>query len=254
MEDETRALFIQKKMNLLTSDGHQHRKPKGKRDVKHRVEKGVKVQNYEVAKLAEVVKSNNSHNVGTRKTTDCGTLDSQKRHSTMNGAGDGKETSSKGGASASKVVKKNKLQKREPTEGALVNYDVTHSECPSKFVMSQTGEICLQNFDSNQEKFVAKELINRLKTENLLYSTKLANRKKIHDPKSCPKCIETEEKIARYEFLKRQVTRVESSNLDRKIDDIIHTTDTIFMIGDLAATLPKHSDRPNDVWDKLFRK
>lgn len=270
MEDETRALFIQQRLNLLSTDRRQHRKPKNKKDARHTVKKGdgVKVRSCELTKLAEVVKANNSQHTETRKrtmVTSESKSDTAKRSPNMIGSGDSNEIPSQNQSIASKIAKSSKgcckVQKStkkhdcEPFERrTLVGGNVKTDKCPRVFVTSQSGEISLRNFDSNQENVVAKELVNRLKTENLLNTTKLANRKKIHDPKSCKKCIETEEKFAQYEFLKRRITRVESLNLDWKIDDVIHTTDTIFMIGDLAATLPKPSDDPKDIWDKLLRK
>lgn len=110
-----------------------------------------------------------------------------------------------------------------------------------------------ENRDLN-EKCVAKELVNRLKTERILYLAKEANRAEIHDPKKCKSCRKQEEKIAEYEFLKRQKTKLESAALDRKIDDVVHTTDTVLMIGDLARTLPKPSEDRKIIWDKLLKK
>lgn len=226
MDDETRTLFIQQRLNLLSAERRLRLNPAFKKEISSGVRKydENKIQSYRLTKLAEIVQANNFHRIKTRKMTMAAV------ESTSNSRkSDADDIQSKSGALAPKCGK-----------------------CSRQLVTSQKGEISLTNFNPNQDHFVAKELVNRLTTENLLYATKSANRKKIHDPKSCKKCIRTEEKLARYEFLKRNMTRVESSNLDRKIDDIVHTTDTIFMIGDLAATLPKHSDDPDDIWKKLL--
>lgn len=112
-------------------------------------------------------------------------------------------------------------------------------------------------FQRNSEKKstpVSLELMNRLKTENLLQLSKNSTTTEMHDPKKCEACKKQEAKLAEYEFLKRHKTRIESALLDRKIDDVLWTRDTVMMIGDIARTLPKPSEDPEIIWRKLMKK
>lgn len=237
MENELRALFIQQRVSLLSGANVINRK-QVKNATVHKDESDASKYFVEMLK---------KHNGSVGK---CGKNEAHWHTNNL-------KCSKEGGDVMQSIALKTlnhpaTMIKRTKKDASMISLDIGDSTT-KETQASDVGLIQFDNFDDAISKdFVAEELVNRLKTENLLNFSKSANSEALHDPRTCQKCKKVEGKILEAKFLKHHATKVESRMLDRKIDDVIHTMDTVFMIGQLAASLPKHSDSPEKIWARLL--
>ncbi|XP_069468637.1 uncharacterized protein C8orf48 homolog [Ambystoma mexicanum] len=105
---------------------------------------------------------------------------------------------------------------------------------------------------SDQDTNVPTTLVNRVYLKNISETLKQANELKIHDPSSCPDCSAKKAELAKIDFIRRRKTKMEGIRIQEKMEEQIYLKDSITLIGEIHRTLPKLSEDPRLIWQKLF--
>ncbi|XP_078496240.1 uncharacterized protein C8orf48 homolog isoform X3 [Lissotriton helveticus] len=95
-------------------------------------------------------------------------------------------------------------------------------------------------------------LVNRMYLNNIMATMKQAKEIKIHEPSKCPDCLAKKAKLAKFDFIRRRKTAVEVILLEEKLEEQLYLKDSITLIGEIHRTLPKLSDDPQLVWQRLL--
>ncbi|XP_033120408.1 uncharacterized protein C8orf48 homolog [Anneissia japonica] len=73
-----------------------------------------------------------------------------------------------------------------------------------------------------------------------------------HDVKTCPVCVKAKEKITEKQFVSRRKTLLQNKLIEDKIQRHLVCKNSLDLIGELAASLPKPSDDPQEIWRRLL--
>ncbi|XP_033646427.1 uncharacterized protein LOC117305676 isoform X2 [Asterias rubens] len=102
---------------------------------------------------------------------------------------------------------------------------------------------------------IDREIVNRLKIENLLSAMKRASSSRTTDAlESCQQCRLSQEAVLKRTFVRNKTSKLGNELTDQKVDLEISTKDPLTAIGDLARSLPKPSDNPEEIWAKLLNQ
>ncbi|KAK2509527.1 hypothetical protein MC885_021115 [Smutsia gigantea] len=100
---------------------------------------------------------------------------------------------------------------------------------------------------------VPDELFNRIYFKNMR-TTKLAATVKQHISSRCPSCNRKRAELAQSAFLTQKKTLLETFLLQKKIDEHLHTKDFLTFIGEAYQGLPRLSDDPRIIWERMKEK
>ncbi|CAN0471585.1 unnamed protein product [Rangifer tarandus platyrhynchus] len=100
---------------------------------------------------------------------------------------------------------------------------------------------------------VPDELLNRIYFKNMRTTSKQVGTAKQHISSRCPDCIRKRAELAQAAFL-RQKTLLESLLLQEKIDEHLYTKDFLTLIREAHQSLPRLSDDPRRIWERLNEK
>nr|XP_056715818.1 uncharacterized protein C8orf48 homolog [Euleptes europaea] len=106
-------------------------------------------------------------------------------------------------------------------------------------------------FMHEMDRIVPDQLVNRLHLKNLKKTMEQLAETEMHQPSQCPDCEKKRAELARDAFLRRKRTLMEGVLLEDKLEDHIYTQDALVLIGKVHQTLPKLSDDPRNIWQKL---
>ncbi|XP_060612168.2 uncharacterized protein C8orf48 homolog [Anolis sagrei] len=98
---------------------------------------------------------------------------------------------------------------------------------------------------------VPDQLVNRLRLKNIKETLKQLAEIEIHQPSRCPHCVEKRAELAESDFLRRRKVLMEKVLLQEKLEDYMYTRDSLTLIGEIHQTLPKLSDDPRHIWQRL---
>ena len=101
---------------------------------------------------------------------------------------------------------------------------------------------------------VPDELLNRIYFKNLRTTPKEVVTAKQHISSRCPNCNRKRAELAQSAFLKQKKTLLESLLLQEKIDEHLHMKDFLTLIGEIHQSLPRLSDDPRIIWERLKEK
>ncbi|XP_071949758.1 uncharacterized protein [Antedon mediterranea] len=102
---------------------------------------------------------------------------------------------------------------------------------------------------------ITKKRLEEMKIENIRHKMKKKLDKVIeHDVNSCPACIKAQEVLAQKQFINAKKTHLQNKLIDERIQKHLETLNSVSLIGELAANLPKLSDDPKQVWSLLLNK
>lgn len=100
---------------------------------------------------------------------------------------------------------------------------------------------------------VPDELLNRIYLKNMR-TTKVVATVKQHISSQCPSCNRKRAELAQSAFLTRKKTLLETFLLQKKIDEHLHTKDFLTFIGEAHQGLPRLSDDPQIIWERIKEK
>lgn len=98
---------------------------------------------------------------------------------------------------------------------------------------------------------VLDQLVNRLHLQNIKETMKQLAGAEMHQPSRCPHCQKKKAELAEDAFLRRKKTLLENVLLEEKLEERIYTKDSLTLIGEIHKSLPKLSEDPRDIWQKL---
>ncbi|XP_040179888.1 uncharacterized protein C8orf48 homolog [Rana temporaria] len=93
--------------------------------------------------------------------------------------------------------------------------------------------------------------MNRLQMQNINETMKQVIRAKMHDPASCPDCIHKQAELAQSQFVRMRSTKLEADLIKMKLEEYPYKKDLMTCIGEIHQTLPKPSDGPSAIWQRL---
>ncbi|XP_059992280.1 uncharacterized protein C8orf48 homolog [Lagenorhynchus albirostris] len=101
---------------------------------------------------------------------------------------------------------------------------------------------------------VPDELLNRIYFKNMRTTPNEVVTAKQHISSRCPNCNRKRAELAQSAFLKQKKTSLESLLLQEKIDEHLHMKDFLTLIGEIHQSLPRLSDDPRIIWERLKEK
>ncbi|XP_020734129.2 uncharacterized protein C8orf48 homolog isoform X2 [Odocoileus virginianus] len=101
---------------------------------------------------------------------------------------------------------------------------------------------------------VPDELLNRIYFKNMRTTSKQVGTAKQHISSRCPDCIRKRAELAQAAFLRQKKTLLESLLLQEKIDEHLYTKDFLTLIREAHQSLPRLSDDPRRIWERLNEK
>ncbi|XP_078576090.1 uncharacterized protein LOC144861874 [Branchiostoma floridae x Branchiostoma japonicum] len=96
-------------------------------------------------------------------------------------------------------------------------------------------------------------LVDRVRVDTMMLDMKRGAKAKVHNPSTCRSCVKRQGALLQEEFLKRSRANVERKMIDAKVEEHLITHDSLTLIGEIARTLPRPTDDPNDVWERLMK-
>ncbi|XP_038055736.1 uncharacterized protein C8orf48 homolog [Patiria miniata] len=121
---------------------------------------------------------------------------------------------------------------------------------------AQTGGIGEKSRSSSNDHsgiLINREVIDRLKIENLLSTMKkAASIATTSGTDSCQHCQESQTAALRRDFIRHRTSRLGNELTERRLDWLLSTQDPLTAVGDLARELPKPTDDPQELWDRMM--
>ncbi|KAI8508964.1 hypothetical protein Bbelb_128120 [Branchiostoma belcheri] len=100
---------------------------------------------------------------------------------------------------------------------------------------------------------VPRGLVDRIKLDTMMLDMKRGAKAKVHNPRTCRSCVKRQGALRQEEFVKKSRANVERKLIDAKVEQHLITHDSLTLIGEIARTLPRPTDDPNDVWARLMK-
>ena len=100
---------------------------------------------------------------------------------------------------------------------------------------------------------VPQALVDRIKVNNIIFQMKCSSQCTDHDKQSCKYCQSQEGIITEKLFLRSCKNRLEQNLLSSKVENHLLKQNSVTLIGNIAADLPKPSDKPNLIWQRLLK-
>ncbi|KAM4661522.1 uncharacterized protein C8orf48 homolog [Amazona ochrocephala] len=100
---------------------------------------------------------------------------------------------------------------------------------------------------------VPRGLMNRIRLKNIRETVKQVAEAQIHDPSVCPDC-QKEAELAKITFCRRKKVLVESALIQEKLEEQIYLRDTLTLLGEALGSLPKPSEDPKNLRQRLKDK
>ncbi|XP_054244843.1 uncharacterized protein C8orf48 homolog [Indicator indicator] len=104
---------------------------------------------------------------------------------------------------------------------------------------------------SGSNLIVPDQLMNRIHLENIRETVKQVTEAEIHRSSVCPACQKKEAELAKVAFLRRKKVLMESALIQDKLEEQIYCRDVITLLGEALRNLPKPSEDPKDLWQRL---
>jgi len=102
-------------------------------------------------------------------------------------------------------------------------------------------------------KCVSKTLVDRLFAENMVRDMKNINKRELHDPNLCAECRVAEGRIHKKQFLRSKINMLENPLVDRRVEEFLLKENTVTMVGEIAALLPKPMDDRHEIWQRFMK-
>ena len=100
---------------------------------------------------------------------------------------------------------------------------------------------------------VPKALVDRIKVSNILLQMKACSMRSMHDKNLCKFCQCQEGKIMERDFLRSRKNKLEENLISSKVENHLLRNNSVTLIGNIAANLPRPSDNPDLIWRKLLK-
>lgn len=101
---------------------------------------------------------------------------------------------------------------------------------------------------------VSQALIDRLKIQTMINNMKNESKESLHNVETCQNCHIQEGDILKQQFLRKCQNTLDRQAISVKIENHMLRHNSVSLIGDIAATLPKPSESSDVIWNKLLQK
>ncbi|KAG9478521.1 hypothetical protein GDO78_013525 [Eleutherodactylus coqui] len=98
---------------------------------------------------------------------------------------------------------------------------------------------------------VPRELMNRLELQCIKETVSQVIRTEMHDPATCPDCLDKQAELAQCQFIRMKKTKLEADLLQKKMEEHSHSKDLVTCIGEMLQSLPKPSEERTAIWQRL---
>uniref|UniRef100_A0A8C0GNG0 Chromosome 8 open reading frame 48 n=1 Tax=Chelonoidis abingdonii TaxID=106734 RepID=A0A8C0GNG0_CHEAB len=101
---------------------------------------------------------------------------------------------------------------------------------------------------------IPDQLVNRIHLKNISETMKQVKETKLHQPSQCHDCKKKLTELAKITFLRQKKTLVENALFQDKLEEQIYVKDSLTLIGEIHKNLPKLSEDPRIIWQRLNEK
>ncbi|XP_064637716.1 uncharacterized protein C8orf48 homolog [Lineus longissimus] len=115
-----------------------------------------------------------------------------------------------------------------------------------KSVPSAHDQILVENYG------VSEGTVSRLKIQNLIDRMKQVASTEVHSPKKCRDCRHQIAQCKQDEYLKHKTAIARGKMVDERYESLC-AKDSLAIFGEMIGSLPKLSDDPEDVWERLMK-
>ena len=115
---------------------------------------------------------------------------------------------------------------------------------------SSTHPLAKGDFDDAP---VPPVLLEKIKVNNVILRMNQGVKAKTHDCKSCLSCLNQEGNIREQEFLRKLKNKLDEENINKKLENHMLKHNTVTLVGEIAASLPKLSEDRDVIWNKLLK-
>ncbi|KAM6323092.1 uncharacterized protein C8orf48 homolog isoform 1-T2 [Podargus strigoides] len=99
---------------------------------------------------------------------------------------------------------------------------------------------------------VPGQLMNRIRLKNIRETVKQVTEAQIHESSVCPDCQKKKAELAKIAFLRRGKVLMENALIQKKWEEQIFSRDVLTRIGEALRSLPKPSEDPRILWQRLM--
>lgn len=104
---------------------------------------------------------------------------------------------------------------------------------------------------SDLNSIVPDQLMNRIRLKNIRETVKQVTQAQIHESSVCPDCQKKEAELAKITFLRRKKILMQNALIQEKLEEQIYSRDVLTLIGEALRSLPKPSEDPKNLWQRL---
>ncbi|KAM5146078.1 uncharacterized protein C8orf48 homolog isoform 1-T2 [Mantella aurantiaca] len=95
-------------------------------------------------------------------------------------------------------------------------------------------------------------IMNRLQMQSVKETMKQVTQAKMHDPATCPDCIQKQAELAQSQFIRMRRTKLQADLMELQLEEYSYKNDLITFIGEIHRSLPKPSDDRSAIWQRLY--
>ena len=100
---------------------------------------------------------------------------------------------------------------------------------------------------------VPQGLVDRIKVNNILSEMRKGAKEQLHDVQTCNSCQCQEGEVMKMNFIRKCTNILNRQTLNSKIDNHLLENNSVSLIGQLAADLPRPTENSNVIWKKLLK-
>ncbi|KAK3580038.1 hypothetical protein CHS0354_037625 [Potamilus streckersoni] len=166
------------------------------------------------------------------------------------------------------ILDQKTIQKERHPKGKQNMYLKNYCKKKIKFLRNKVLNEIIQPGDTSKEMLKMEvstlitdygldpAIIERLKLKKIIMCMKNANKIDVHDPGTCKECRAQKEivdqKEAKKLFVDSRTQQLQTQVMDEKVEQHFLKMNSVSMIADLATMLPKLTDDPQIIQDKLY--
>ncbi|KAL6479652.1 hypothetical protein MHYP_G00106850 [Metynnis hypsauchen] len=123
-------------------------------------------------------------------------------------------------------------------------------ECEEKHQKRNRTSIKLAESISAQN--VPVRFMCTLKLKTFREEMKKGAEQDFHEPFRCRACLAKQADLALNYFIRKKTNQLRAQLLDERIQSHLYNKDTVCLLGELLKDLPKPSDDPCEIWQRLL--
>ncbi|KAH3839971.1 uncharacterized protein LOC127879151 [Dreissena polymorpha] len=110
--------------------------------------------------------------------------------------------------------------------------------------------------ESIEEYGVPETVMERARLNRIMAAMSKAAKEDFHEPRKCQECSLKKQELdledAQRQFVRAHTMRLKNKAMDNRVEEHLLKMNTVSMVAELARELPRHSDRPEQVMDRLL--